>query len=121
MIAFIATNKIETDGLILCSLSPYFSEDLKNKRSKIKSQLEKKRFNDFMKLNNTDFAQKLKTKKLLMLYGKQEAKALIKRVNETFENVNIQNKHLIPIKNAEHNIADKKYLHKIEEAAGYLQ
>ena len=121
MIAFIGSKEIKTEGVILCSLSPYFQEDLRNKKINPKSELEAKRFNDFIKFENAELSKKIKTKKLLMLYGRLEARTLIKRVHETFEQATVSHKYLLPIKNTEHNIADKKYIYKIQEAAKFLQ
>lgn len=114
MIAFIAASKIKTDGLILCSLSPFFSEDISKPNSF--SKLNLKRYSDFSKLNSGQLAKKLKTKKVFMLYGAREAKELIKRVKTVFENIDKKNKYLLSIKNTDHDIADKKYLNKILEA-----
>lgn len=103
MIAFIASTKVRVSGLILCSLSPYFKEDLPSSL-----------------FDCATVAKKTKAKQILMLYGAKEAKALIKRVNEAFDQVSSTNKYLIPIRATEHNIGDKKYLNKIHQVAKTL-
>ena len=85
MIAFIAASQVNTSGLILCSLSPYFSEDvskLKNLRfsagrNKAISTLMENRYRDFSKLHYRTLAKLIKTRQVLMLYGRQETRSLI--------------------------------------------
>lgn len=103
MIAFIASTKVRVSGLILCSLSPYFKEDLPSER-----------------FDCATVARKTKAKQILMLYGAKEAKSLIKRVNEAFDQVTSRDKYLIPVRKTEHNIGDKRYLHKIHQATRAL-
>lgn len=103
MIAFIASTKVKVSGLILCSLSPYFKEDLSSSEFKCK-----------------EIAKKTKAKQILMLYGAKEAKSLIKRVNEAFQQITLSNKNLISIKKTEHNIGDRRYLNTIDQVAKVL-
>ncbi|HVZ67202.1 MAG TPA: hypothetical protein VG917_02975 [Patescibacteria group bacterium] len=111
MIAFIAGTKVKSDGLILCSLSPFFSEDLKTNRSR--SLIMRKRYKDFSKLRAEFLSKKLKTKKVLMLYGTYEAASLIKRVKKTFEQIEID-KTLIKIK-SDHEIGNQRYINTIQK------
>lgn len=120
MIAFIASTRVSTSGLILCSLSPYFNEDVSKFDNKAVSSLMEERYRDFSKLHYATLAKKIKAKQVLMLYGKQEARTLIKRVVESFDEIESPHKRLIPIKKAEHNIADKRYILTISEAAKNL-
>lgn len=118
MIAFIASTKVSVSGLILCSLSPYFQEDvIKIKNRNAFSILMEARFKDFSKLHSGMLAEKIKAKKVLMLYGSQETKVLIKRVKETFGKVLSPQKHLISIKKTQHNIGDRRYLNQITDVA----
>lgn len=103
MIAFIASTKVEVCGLILCSLSPYFKEDLPSSR-----------------FHCDTVAKKTKAKQILMLYGAKEAKSLIKRATEAFDQISSAHKYLIPIRETEHNIGDKKYLNIIHQVAKVL-
>jgi esterase/lipase len=112
MIAFIASTKIKIDGLILCSLSPYFKEDLKTKKSHI--------FKEFMNLQNSKLVKKIKTKQVHMLYGANEAKPLIKRVNDTFNKIITPRKYLTAIKQTEHYLGNKRYLYQIHKTAQSL-
>lgn len=120
MIAFLASTKVETHGLILCSLSPYFKEDLKKIDDDLSSSAMKNRYQDFSKLRCATLAKKTKAKQILMLYGAKEAKTLIHRVTEAFNQLSSKHKYLIPILETEHNIADKRYLQKIHQVASAL-
>lgn len=119
MIAFLASTKVSSSGLILCSLAPYFKEDLL-KSFRRSSQIRKDQYHDFSKLHCAKLAKKVKTKQTLMLYGTREAKSLKRRVNETFDLISSQNKFLFPIRETEHNIGDRRYLNKIHQIAREL-
>jgi esterase/lipase len=123
MIAFLAATKISVDGLILCSLSPYFQEDLptlSGQEKKFRSPIQADRYNDFSQLHFTTLAKKLKTKKIHLLYGSKEAKSLIKRVTTAFEQINLEEKYVEAVKSVEHNIGDKRYLQTIHQVAKQL-
>lgn len=103
MIALIAATKLETNGLILCSLSPYFKEDVPTS-----------------KLYSKTLAKKVKVKQVLMLYGTHEARSLKRRVTQTFDHISSKEKQLIQIRKTEHNIGDRRYLHTINQAVQHL-
>lgn len=115
MIAFIASTKVSVGGLILCSLSPYFKEDMS--RQNIVSL---QRRQDFLRLHCGTLAKKIKAKKILMLYGTKEEKQLKKRVKKVYEQIASNHKYLFPIPKVEHDIGDWRYLDKIHEAAREL-
>lgn len=117
MIAFVASTKVKVKGLILCSLSPYFKEDLSNLRDPWISDVMKK---DFSKLRCAGLAKKIKARKILMLYGTEEARSLINRVTETYGQLPSRNKHLVKVKETGHNIGNERYLRKISLAAKRL-
>lgn len=119
MIAFLAATKVDVDTLILCSLSPYFQEDVIQKRVP-RSPIQADRYEDFSKLNSQDLAKKIKARQILMLYGSREAKELVKRVTQTFDNISLSKKQLLKIKKTEHNIGDKRYLQTIQQIAQTL-
>lgn len=120
MIAFIASTKVSVSGLILCSLSPYFKEDLLKMNIQKVSLIKKLRYDDFSKLDSVALAKQTKAKQILMLYGAKEAKSLIKRVTVTFDQILSTDKYLIPIQETEHNIGARKYLNKIHQIAKQL-
>lgn len=119
MIAFIAATKVNASGLILCSLSPYFKEDMP-KTNKNLSALMATRYEDFSKLHCETLAKKIKAKRVLMLYGGQEAKTLIKRVTGAFDQISGTKKHLIRISKTKHEIGNKRYLNTIHQASREL-
>lgn len=120
IIAFIAATKVTTKGLILCSLSPYFKEDLrKSKKNKLES-LSQIQYKDFLEFKSKVLAKRIKAKKIFMLYGDMENKLLVDRVNKTFSQIELREKYLLPIQKTEHNILDKRYLQTISITARVL-
>ncbi|MBI4080314.1 MAG: hypothetical protein HY430_00920 [Candidatus Levybacteria bacterium] len=117
MIAFLAATKVNTTGLILCSLSPYFQEDLEKMKKNPAAQITRRRYKDFSKLHCSSLAKRVKAGQIHMLYGAKEAKTLIKRVTETYGHLSSTDKYLIPIEKTTHDIGDKRYLTKIHQIA----
>lgn len=117
MIAFLASTKVNAAGLILCSRSPYFQEDMVKVKKSSVSQLMKK---DFSSLHCGTLVKQIKAKQVLMLYGSKETKSLIHCVTSTFDQLLSTNKYLIAIKSAEHDIGDKRYLCTINQVAREL-
>lgn len=113
MIAFVASTKVSVSGLILCSLSPYFKEDL----PKINSGWQ---YQDFSKLHCQTLAKKIKAKQILLLYGAKEARSLIKRAKCAFNQISSPQKFLIPVKETDHDIGNRRYLNKIYQVAKEL-
>lgn len=116
MIALIASTKLRVSGLILCSLSPYFKEDLPKTKNVKKTQLERDRYHDFMDQNFGKLAKQIKAEKILMFYGCKESKPLIKRVTKAYRKIPSLHKYLLPISHAEHQIGDKRYIQSIRQA-----
>ncbi len=112
MIAFIASTKISVKSLILCSLSPFFKEDM--------AKEQRPRYRDFVNLSSENLAKQIRAKQILLLYGEKEDRFLINRVMDTYSEIPNHNKSLIKIKNTEHNIADQRYLDKIHRAIQQL-
>lgn len=113
MIAFLASTKVSASGLILCSLSPYFKEDLLKSNNTWQYQ-------DFSRLHCAILAKQIKAKQIHMLYGVKETKSLIKRVTDAFDQISCTNKYLIPIKETDHDIGDRRYLNTIHQIAKEL-
>lgn len=120
MIAFIASTKVNVSGLILCSLSPYFREDLPKVNSRWNSLITPQRYEDFSNLHCATLSKQIKAKKTLLLYGSREAKSLIKRVKCAFYQISSPQKILISVKETDHNIGDRRYLYMIHKAAKNL-
>lgn len=120
MIAFLASTKMKVSGLILCSLSPYFKEDLRTFNRNDFASITDKRYEDFLQLHSATIAKKTKAKHVLMLYGEKEAKSLIRRVRMTYRNIATENKYLITVHNTEHDINSRHYLQEIHHATKIL-
>lgn len=120
MIALIASTKVSVSGLILCSLSPYFKEDLSGVNKSWISSIMAQRHQDFSGLHCAKLAKQIKAKQILMLYGTKEERSLKKRVTDAFDQISSTNKYLFSIKETDHNIGDKRYLNKIHQAAKAL-
>lgn len=119
MIAFIASTKVEVAGLILCSLSPYFLEDLPKIGANWKASTIA-RYQDFASHNCGRLAKELKAKKIIMFYGAEELKSLIKRVKKAYEQIDSKKKYLFSVSKTEHEIGSRKYLAAINEATKFL-
>lgn len=119
MIALISATKVKSSGVILCSLSPYFKEDI-SKTNKAVSTLMAQRYKDFSKLHCGTLARQLKTKQIVMLYGTEESKPLIRRATRAFSQIVSHKKYLIPVLKTEHDIGSKRYLSTIDLAARAL-
>ena len=115
MIAFLTAAKAKPDVLILCSLSPYFKEDLKNlKPAWVKWW--RKNFID----NNYTFAKlapKVKSQ-VILIVGGEESKVCLIRAKEAKKK--LSNAHLYIAKGAKHKIGQKEYLHEIEKVVSRL-
>ncbi|MCL5410519.1 MAG: hypothetical protein M1324_01540 [Patescibacteria group bacterium] len=120
MIAFIASTKVNVSGLILCSLSPYFKEDLSYLNESWESPIMIKRYEDFSSLECTNLSTMTKAKQISMLYGAKEEKLLIKRARRAYNQITSKNKHLIPVSEAGHDLGNKRYLYAIHQIAKQL-
>lgn len=120
LIAFLAATKIPVKGLILCSLSPFFKEDLPKNLPKNVSVLQEKRYGAFATLSSGKLAKKIKAKNVCMLYGEKESVRLIQRTKLAFSALASKKKYLFSIQNTQHNIADTKYISAIHFATSFL-
>lgn len=120
MIALLASTKVNVSGLILCSLSPFFKEDLSKTNNRCIFALSTKRYQDFLKLHSKTLAKQIKARKIIMLYGTGEDKLLKKRVKQTFNHISSAQKYLIPIAEIEHDIGNRSYLNTIHQIAKKL-
>ena len=119
MIAFIASTKVEVAGLILCSLSPYFSEDLPKIGPDWKAST-LMRYQDFAGLTCSRLAKQLKAKRIIMFYGSEEVKSLIKRVKKAYKDIPSAKKYLFEISKTDHEIGNRRYLAAIHQATKFL-
>ncbi len=117
MIAFISSNKIKPKTMILCSLSPYFKEDLPKIKDWWKKIAGKKLIKDLDNFSFNKISKNIKSKTILLV-GEKEAKICVKRSKETHKK--LKNSKLIIIKDTRHKIRDKRYLDAIKEVINNL-
>lgn len=113
IIAYLSATQIKVDTLILCSLSPYFSEDLPNIKNSWKKHVGKKRLKDFEQISDSKLASKIDAETYL-LFGTKEGPEIKKRVNSTYNYLK-NKKHLIRLDGVKHNLADKRYLEEVKK------
>lgn len=115
MIGFISSTKIKPKVQFLCSLSPYFKEDLPYLKKSWKEGVGKRRIMDFKNFSFNELAGKTKCKTILVA-GTEEGKELKRRVKDA--NKKIKNSELFLIKGAKHEIFQDAYLAKLKEIIG---
>ena len=118
VIALITSTKVYPKAQILCSISPYFKEDLPFIFKSWKKMIGKKRMEDFKNLSISDFAPKVKTETYL-LYGTKETKFIEKRAKDTFGKLRSK-RHLVAVDSARHDIGNPRYLDEIKKVVSSL-
>jgi len=123
MIAFIASQKIMPKLQILCSLSPYFKEDLKETRKifgkDLKRYFTEKQFEDLNKYAFNKIVKNVKCRTILIAGGREmivhskKYDHLIKRTKEAANK--IKDSKLIIVENGGHDISQKEYLSAIKQ------
>lgn len=112
MIAFVSSPKINPKTQILCSLSPYFKEDIPRVKNWWKKMLGKKRIKVLSEISFDQIAKK-NNSKVILLAGNREGKEIDMRFNEAKEK--LKNCEAIIIENAKHNIGQKEYLNVLKK------
>ena len=112
MIAFISTIKLKPKMLFLCSLSPYFKEDLKSLKKSWINMVGKKRIADLKRFSFQELAKNISCKTLLIA-GEKESREVYVRVNDA--NKRIRNSELLIVAGAKHEISEKEYITKLNE------
>ena len=116
MISFIASTKVKVDAQILCSLSPYFAEDLKSLPHRWKKG--KRRIADFETMNAEVLTPRINTD-TYVLYGAKEGEQIHNRAHKTFELLR-SSKQLIPVIDSKHDIGNPDYLTAIKKVIAQL-
>ncbi len=117
MIAFISAIKIKPKVLFLCSLSPYFKEDLRFLKKSWKNDIGKKRIEDLKNFSFNNLVKDINSKTILIV-GEKEPKELHKRVNDAYKK--IKKSELIIINGAKHKISQKEYIDKLHKIIANL-
>lgn len=114
MVALIAAAELHPNQLFLCSLSPYFSEDIKRMPERWKHFIGKNRTADFKKILCSEVCKKIRSKTYLFI-GEVEAHkfpTLVRRVTYAHKSITTSTIHHIP--NTDHEISQKEYLDAIK-------
>ena len=82
VISFLASTKVKPTAQILCSLSPYFKEDLPSIFKSWKKGIGKRRLENFSKLTASKLCSQIKAETFL-LYGKKEGRFIQNRAKDT--------------------------------------
>lgn len=112
VIALIASTKIRTKTVVLCSLSPVFKEDLPHLKSRWKRLIGKRRLNDLKNYSFNKIAKGVKCRTILVAGAKEYAE-LLRRVKAARRK--IKNSNLILIKGAHHDISQIEYLETLRK------
>lgn len=118
MVAAIAASQIKIDQLFLCSLSPYFKDDLSHLTQEDQRTLGKRRVSDFKKYSFPAIAQRIRCSTTIF-EGSGELSVLRKRCE--IASHEIQNAKLIQISNAGHSISNPHYRDAIASAIQQLK
>lgn len=118
MISFISSTKVDIDTQILCSLSPYFKEDLSLIRKWWLKSLGKNRTEDFHQFSYKKLSPLIKTKTFLLI-GEKETKEIFHTDNTVFNLLKCK-KTLTIVKGSKHDIGDENYLKSIEDIVDTL-
>lgn len=113
MISFITSTKVNINTQILCSLSPYFKEDLSVIRKWWLKGVGKHRVENFHQYSYKELSSKVKAQTFLFV-GAKETKEILHTDKTIFSLLNCK-KSLTLVENAKHDIGDKKYLESINE------
>lgn len=113
-IAIISAKDFKFSKIILCSLSPYFKDDIKNLSAITYKILGRKRIDDFKK---HDFPKNLETP-TIFLVGDKDMKIVIKRSVSAYKKYKGYKK-IIKIKGAEHDLNNKNYIDEIKQALSF--
>lgn len=114
MAAMIGAPELKPDKIILCSLSPFFQEDIPRfSPGKTEKWFGKRRVQDFLKISAKTSAEQINRTKVksILFYGEQEKKMykkLVKRVRETAKD--LKDSQLTEIPNAPHSFKDPAYV-----------
>lgn len=114
MIAFITATTLRPNKLLLCSLSPYFSEDLATLEPSWEKFIGKRRLKDFRKFKARKIAQNLKAPTIIFL---GEVEARFPQMKKRYTEIKKYAKQVkqILVKNAPHEIDYPEYVTAIKK------
>lgn len=113
VISLLASTKVKIDGQILCSLSPYFKEDLPKLKKWWVVFIGKRRYADFFRLEANILASMVNTETVLV-YGSEETKFVEHRALEVYKRIKSK-KSLVIVDGAKHDLSDPEYLASLQK------
>ena len=113
MVSFIASSKVNIKSQILCSISPYFKEDMKLIKKSWADGVGKKRMADFGKISRKEICKLIKAQ-TTMLIGTKEGPEMLQVTQSIYDGIK-SDKDLAVIKGVGHDIAAKKYFEEISK------
>jgi len=125
MVAFLTAATLEPDLVVVCSLSPYFKEDLNKTTEEYRIKRFGKRRSDAQRyLSATETAKEINAKNIpvVLMYGEQEKTVyphLVKRVKETA--AELEKYKLIEVADAPHSFRSPLYIAAIRQALLQLE
>lgn len=108
-IAVLASKHLNFEKIILCSLSPYFKNDIKNLPSAVFPMLGKRRMEAFAQI---DFPEQLLADEVYLLIGENDFPYAVERTDAIFKTLK-NKKFLNIIPNTKHTIDTPEYLSAI--------
>lgn len=117
MVSFISSAELKPKVQILCSLSPYFKEDLPYIKEWWKRYMGQGRLADFQRISFNALAKNVSSKTII-LAGNKEGKEVDRRVRDASKK--IKNSKLTIIPNAKHKIEQVEYLAEIRKVISNL-
>lgn len=117
-IAFVAGTKSKNKSLVICSLSPYFKEDLKGTikvhgKNVIERHIGSRRIKDFEKYSFNDLTKEIKSESVYIFVGEKELEICKMRAEDASRK--ISRSRLIKIKDTEHRIGQEGYLLAVKD------
>jgi len=112
MIAFASVIKLKPKKLFLCSLSPYFKEDVFKLKSWQKKAVGKKRIKDVENFSFKKIVKNIRCKTFLFV-GEKEHPLVFNRIKETHKKM--KNSKLIVVPNSKHDVGNEGYLKCIKD------
>lgn len=114
VITFISAEKLRPVKIFLCSLSPYFKEDLKNEKQWILDYVGKRRVSDFLTMDGRKIAKELKVTATIFC-GEEEGRRYPKLKKRCEETASLAHKaKLVMVKNAPHDTSFPEYAQAIK-------
>lgn len=118
MISFIAASRVKPKLLLLCSLSPYWAEDLQRLRRSWRNSIGKRREADLKSISFHRVAKSVRCKTVLFV-GNKEGKEVLHRVKTAHKA--LKNSILIVIDDAKHDLGQNEYLVAVKQVIERLR